>query len=214
MSITVVIEEQIEDKLGKATVDVINGGIQRAAPSIGKRLGELLISVIKQGRTYQSLVGGDLRYELGLENARSDMDSILSVLSKSVALNFSPFKYYRGKVTGSLSIDLLKDGFAPLLAHSKASYQSNQYTVNWLDWLLTKGDSVIILDHHIVFDLNSAQQSYSRTGDALMFPGGTWRVPPQFSGLEDSNFIIWGVESREFQNGANKIINEELKKVF
>lgn len=214
MSISVVIEEQIEEKLGKATVDVINAGIQKAAPTIGKRLGELLVNTVKQGRVYQSLVGGDLRYELGLENAKSDMDAILTVLAKSVALNFIPFKYYRGKVTGSFSIDLLKGGFAPLLAHPKASYQSNEYTINWLEYLLLRGDSIIILDHHIVFDLNPAQQSYSRTGDALMFPGGTWRVPPEFSGLPDSNFLTWSVESREFQNGANKIINEELKKAF
>lgn len=214
MSITVVIQDQIEEKLGKATVDVINAGIQKSAGIIGKRLGELLISVIKQGRTYQSIVGGDLRYELGLENARSDIDSILALLGSSVALNYTPFRYYRGKVTGELSIDLLKGGINALLAHPKASYVSNEFTVNWLEYLLLRGDSIIVLDHHIVFDLNSTQQSFSRTGAALMFPGGTWRVPPEFSGVQNDNFIFLGLESREFQSGANKIINEELKKAF
>lgn len=214
MSITVVINDEIEEKIGKATVDVINAGVVKAAPVIGSRLGELLINVVKQGRTYQSIVSGDLKYELGLENARSDIDSILELLAQSVGFNFTPFKYYRGKITGGFSIDLLKGGVSSLLAHPKASYVSNEFTINWLEYLLLRGDSIIVLDHHIVFDLNPTQQSYSRTGEALMFPGGTWRVPPEFSGVAGDSFIYWSVESREFQNGVNKIINEELKRVF
>ena len=207
-------DKDIINLLGEKTVEVINAGITKRAPYISKRIGELWVTLIKQGRTYQSLVSGDLRYELGLEQPTSDMAPILETLKSSVTINFEPFKFYRGKVTGKFSVNLLTGGLIDVLREPTASYYSNDYRIDWLNWLLTYGDSIVILDHHIVFDLTPAQSSYSRTGDALMFKGGTWRVPSAFSGTANDNFLTIPVESREFQNGANKIINEELKAAF
>lgn len=215
MSIRIEVSSQeIIDKMGQATIDVINAGIARSAGTISARLGELLVNLIKQGRTYKSLVAGDLRYEFGFDNGYAYVDPILETLKTSVEFRFEPFKYYRGKVTGNFSIVFLPEGIQKLLSSPTASYSSNNGDVDWLEWLLTKGDAIIIFDHHIVFDLTPAQATYSRSGDALMFKGGNWRVPAAFSGVENDNFLTLEAESRAFQKSANQIINEELKKAF
>lgn len=214
MSIRIDVDKEIAEKIGQATIDVINVGIARAAPAITNRLGELLVNLVKQGRTYRSLVNGDLRYEFGLANPQSQIDPILDIVRESVEFKFELFKYSRGKVNGGFSIVFLPNGLSKIINSPTASYKSNSYDIDWLDWLLTKGDAIIVFDHHIVFDLNTSQSVYSRTGDALMFRGGTWRVPAEFSGTETDNFLTIEAESRAFQKAANEIINQELKKVF
>jgi hypothetical protein len=77
--------------------------------------------------------------------------------------------------------------------------------LEWLDWLLTYGGKIIIHGHEVDFDLTNEERQKSRTGLALMRRGltvddGVWRVPSQFRGTANDNFII-----RSFKDVGPKI---------
>lgn len=61
----------------------------------------------------------------------------------------------------------------------------------WLNWLLTMGDTVIVVGYEYV------PSTGGRSGGGTMLGGIAWRVPPQFSGTIDDNFITRAMSGRE-----------------
>lgn len=66
----------------------------------------------------------------------------------------------------------------------------------WLEWLLRFGDKAIIRDYTIGVARNSAR---SRTGRAIMVKAASkrWKVPSQFAGTAQNNFVTRAIDSIE-----------------
>jgi len=78
----------------------------------------------------------------------------------------------------------------------------------WLEWLLTYGDRFIVKEYRVKM-INSSR---SRSGLALMVKDTTsrWRVPPEFSGTTNNNFITKLLDT--MPDDIDNIIEEELTK--
>lgn len=63
--------------------------------------------------------------------------------------------------------------------------------LHWLDWLLTQGDTTIIIGY------SYEPSNRGRSGGGTMETGGVFRVPPQFSGNINNNFITRAFQNRE-----------------
>ena len=84
----------------------------------------------------------------------------------------------------SVEFNFVRNDFRDLLALSSASFVTEKGTkLEWLDWLLNAGDTVVVAGWHY------KAQSDGRSGLGIMQSGKSFRVPPEFSGTPLNNFI-------------------------
>lgn len=154
---------------------------------------KILEQAIMRQPEYDSLVmdGGVLNTELGIVDADSKMRTLINIWIRSVEVVMTPVHIVGSQVSGSIILRAIESDFADVLGSSASSFTSEGgYPVPWLKWLLTEGDNIIIATHRAVY-----KPAYSRTDGDIMLPtgGAGWRVPPEFSGTIDNNFVTRAV---------------------
>ena len=95
----------------------------------------------------------------------------------------------------------------PLLNKDFSSYDSNGNSVDWLNWLLLAGDTIVVADYEVIYKRTRS----SRSGRGLMIsPEMTkgFRVRPEMSGVEDDNWITRSLLV------AEKKLQEHFQKAF
>lgn len=158
----------------------------QAVPDINKEVQDLCERCIKSTPEYQSIVSGLLTRDLGLLNPVGRMDDIITVIKQNIQTKFSQ---------NTLTVSLIRSGYKDILGVSAASYTSNRYNIPWLDWLLTRGDDVVVQEYNVKY----GHFPQGRTGEALMFKvhGGAYRIPPQYSGISGDNFLTRALAGSE-----------------
>ena len=147
---------------------------------------------------------GSLNAVFGLSpgSGPSAVSAIISEVANSVEVNIT--KISPKDLSGGLEFRFQNKDFSNLLSLP----QGRQVTelgsdLHWLDWLLTKGDAVIVKG----FFYDPSDEG--RSGGGTMKIGGTFRVPPVFSGTPDNNFITRAFVGRDAQ--ISKILSLILK---
>lgn len=132
----------------------------------------------------------------------SAVSSIINSVANSVEIKFT--KISPKDLSGSVEISFQKTDFSNLLSLPQGHQITEVGTdLHWLDWLLTKGDAVIIAG--FFYDPTGD----GRSGGGVMKVGGTFRVPPVFSGTKDNNFITRAFANKNAQ--ISKILSSILK---
>ena len=142
---------------------------------------------------YDSLKGGVLKAELGVEDTAA-IDRIIKLWVRGVDVVVAPATVVGSKIIGDIIITAIPADYSDVLSSSAASYITDKgETVPWLSWLLLQGDNIVIATHRAVYDPDKSKSS--RTGTDIMLPTDTegWRVPPEFSGTVDNNFVTRAV---------------------
>jgi hypothetical protein len=80
-----------------------------------------------------------------------------------------------------------------LTLKSGHTYTKDKIDLHWLDWLLIQGDTVVVIGYSYV------PSALGISGGGTMKQGGSFRVPPQYSGNRSNNFITRAFDSREKQ---------------
>lgn len=109
------------------------------------------------------------------------VNAIVSAVSTAITVDFKPISH---RLKGGVTFRFQPKDFVDILGLP----QGHQFTemdvdLHWLEWLLTKGDSVVVKGY--VYQPSNS----GRSGGGTMDVGGMFRVPPQFSGTIDDNFI-------------------------
>jgi hypothetical protein len=149
--------------------------------------------ILEQPEMQSVLTGGEnsLAALFGITptEAPAAIDAIAQAVSDSMVVKIQRFdKNLKGEVLfyfqpSSLSNLLsLNEGYVTTLKKQK---------LHWLDWLLTQGDSVIVVGY------TYEPSSKGRSGAGTMKTGGAFRVPPQFSGNLNNNFVTRAFQNRE-----------------
>lgn len=154
----------------------------------------------------QALFSGYLRYDLGIipEEAESIATKVPDIIGRSLRIE------YKIKI-GTLSVKaLLLNNYDEILSLPEAKFvqtytSKEQVTIEWLKWMLTRGNEMIISDFHVHYVPSGTASS--RSGGAIMIKQGSFRIPPEFAGTIEDNFI-----SRSLQN-INKFILDEIGKI-
>lgn len=180
-----------------------NNIFNQAKDSIPK----IVIDAIKNEPEYASLISGKLRGEFGLADSASRVDSILSSIENSLIVQFKSPSISGGQIKGGIKLQMIKSNFSDLLSLSEASFTTEKgASLNWLKWLLIEGDNVIVSDHRFI----AGPYPTSRTGMGIMneFNGAFWRVPPEFAGNINNNWITRAI------NKVSGNISQELDKIM
>jgi hypothetical protein len=126
-------------------------------------------------------------------------DVVRAVLS-SYSIEIKPID---SKLKGSIVFNFQESSFSNLLSLASGKVKTELgVDLHWMDWLLLKGDTTIVYG----YDYMPSRRGRSKGG--TMGAGQAWRVPPQFSGTAENNFITRAFENRD------KEITEVLKGLF
>ena len=181
-----------QSDISKKILDAIKAEINKIMISVvlvlQQNIKKSLEDKIKNSRTWQSLEEGKLRAEFGLpDDIATRLGEILEIWLRQIDVDY---KTVTGTTTlkGGITVGLLETDWNQVLSSDAAIIVTKYGTVlPWLEWLLIYGDKTIIQDYVVIMK----PTPQSRSGMAIMAQqvGGQWRVPPEFSGTPDNNFI-------------------------
>ena len=155
--------------------------------------------------------GTKLRAELGLKkgDATSAADSIAKAVSEAVSVTFDHGLGTK-KIKGGILLNIQPNDYQNVLNVPKASvFYKPDDKLDWLDWLLNKGDSIIVSGFHFAPVIDRKADG-GRTGLGTMKQGGNWRIDPVYSGTSDDNFITRALRKKE----NISLISTEIFKVI
>lgn len=207
-------DAEIKGRATRAMLVTLDAAVRLAVPAIRRRLGEACDVLIEATPEYASLLGGELLGELGIPEVDSRVRSVLRGVRDGISVVATPLKAPKGRISGGLTIGILRRDFEDLLSLPAASYISapSGEEIRWLDWLLVQGDRIVVAGYDAFFDLSAPERDRSRTKLALMRRGHGWRVPPEFAGTESSNFLSRAFDVAAAEALIATIVREEIER--
>lgn len=205
--------KEIAKKIQKAILQELYKILRAKADAIKQEIIKENLNIWKQTETYHSLISGKLTHEFGIPEgtAQQRVDFILDVFGRSISV--IPKLTNRKKAGNYILLDLnifsksIKQGIftlpeAIVKTDKKASNDLSSdfgafgavaigQELPWLKWLLYEGNKYIIYG----WEYRDVNSDHSRSGKGLMFKtGGNWKVPAEFSGTRNSNWLVRALE--------------------
>jgi hypothetical protein len=181
---------QVAAAIVQETKEILGRTIDQLRIRIRPDLVNYVEKKLKQypSNTYYSLNFGELQRDFGFMPGENVAEQVVKTISSSIQLS----KLGPTSVSlGGFRLEILKEGIQSLLNKGFAAYDSNGNTVDWLRWLLTAGDTIVVADYQVMKDKGTPLSS-SRSGYALMISpkmSKGFRVDPNHSGTIDDNWI-------------------------
>jgi hypothetical protein len=191
------IAKYLNDKIRKNKLSTINK-IKSYIPAWINSQPEIISLQSQTTNTLFALFG------LRSGSTNSIVDDIINSVVNSLSLSFTPID---NQLNGGITIELQPADFQNLLSLQSGHVVYSQGDLHWLNWLLTMGNSVIIANYNY-----SPQSGAGRSRQGIMKFGGSFRVPPQYSGTDTDNFITRALTGSAQEDQITQIINTELFK--
>lgn len=195
--------KEVSDFISLELSKQIDARIKSKTSAIRAEISNLISDELRKTPHVISLLSGKLQSDFGLstEAAELAVKQIIDTIKSSTVISVK--RDVSEKFVYSIFITLLPNGISSLL---NIGYESKGGSVDWLEWLLTKGVTVVV-DNYRVLEGDFTQ---SRSGKSIMVPAtslsiiqtgrfsyGTvkrtydaFRVDPEFAGTESDNFIV------------------------
>jgi hypothetical protein len=197
-------ERQISKKILKALIPEVDKFMKKAVSEVKKDLPIILRNAIMSSETYYALVGGKLRFELGIPDSISKLDALISIWTNDVNVTYvKPTLIGSDKIFAFFSVGLVQSDYSDVLGTNYAQvYDKKGYYLPWLQWLLFEGTKPLISTHKVVFTRGG------RTGGAIMRKPGSWSIPIAYAGTATDNWITRAIDNSSPQ------IEDLLKRIF
>lgn len=187
---------QINKGILNSFVKDIKQDIDRGVSIVKKQLPQLVNSIVISSPEYSSLLGGTLKYELGIPDANTKIAAMIDIWSTNILYKYNPPTVKGSSIVSSFSASLFKADFSDIIGtdYAKVYDRIRGYNLPWLQWLVFYGNAPLIDDYQVILKNSSA----SRTGRALMRrkEGSSWRVPSEFSGIISDNWITRAIAAK------------------
>lgn len=181
--------------------DTLDGVFKKVLPIIKNQIKSEVKNALISEPEYQSLISGQLKYELGLPST-DKVNNIIDLWINNIVINYSGIQKTSSGLKGNLSLSMIEDSYNDVLSNDAAIIIDNLSgaALPWLEWLLLYGGKIIVRNYRVQFGANPR----SRSGGAIMVEasGSNWRVPPQFAGSSSNNWV-----TRALSKLDDKIIN-------
>lgn len=193
--------------VGAALAPLLNRRVNKNKAELIKRVRQFVETQIKLQPEVQELMHGagpgSLNAMLGISasDGAEAVNSIIREISNTMRIDLVPFnKNFKGGINLIFAnIDIYN---LSLMAEGQKLTLSGN--LDWLNWLLVRGDSPIIIGFRYKADTRG------RTGGGIMLPGSFFRIPPEYSGTSDNNFITRALSGKEQEAKITEIFQEIL----
>ena len=201
--------DQIQNMILDNLLTMVNPVIKKSIPTIRRQIIELVIGKIKGQPEYEALLNGQLRLEFGIPNPTTTVNNIIDLWANYIVVNETPFKKTKSGLSGSFSINMIKDDFSDVLAFTPASVvydTASGVELPWLQWLLLDGSKILVRNHYVKIGPNKN----SRTGMAVMAESKSqnWRVPAEYAGTKNNNWVTRALDT--INDEISDIIEKEI----
>lgn len=182
---------QIGKKIQEAIFPVLSSSVKKNAPSVESAIRVAAKGwILSQPEIDALRQGGELAAKFGIPTGENDriISQIVNTITTNLVINIqNPSKNFSGNVRFELRPSLIQ------LEENKdfSVITEKGVEINWLNWLLNMGDSVVVIG----WKFNPGY--FGRSGGGNMIEGGSFRVPPRYSGVEGNNFVTRAFLGRE-----------------
>jgi len=187
MSISIVLtdtEAQITKNINAAIATMINDILSQNLNNILNKVKVLIPNWVLSQPEMASITSSDpssLAGQFGITNSAGISQAIANAVAQATTIKFVK---YSNNLKGGLELQFQQTDFNNVLSLQEGHTTYKGGDLHWLDWLLKRGDAIIVANYQY-----NPQTGLGRSGLGNMVGGGTFRVPPQFSGTSDNNFI-------------------------
>jgi len=201
------IRKQILSALKSQAQAVLN----KSKNDMNTQISALVKQFIKAEPEYQQLLGGELRYQLGIPNS-AIVDQIVDIWSNNIKIVNNRISTTSNGLKGGFSINMIKSDYSDVLSANAATITDSNTgsTVPWLEWLLLRGGDILVKDYEIQIGPNPR----SRTGMAIMVSSKSdYRLPAKFAGTETNNWVyraISKIDDATMQNIVKRALEKNL----
>lgn len=198
--------QTIEKNVNSALVEMFNDFIIKNINNLINSTKSLIPLWIKNQPEIISLLSSEstsLAGQFGIQNnGNSIVNNIIQAVVGATEIKFIK---YNTKFNGGLELRFQPSDFNNLLSLRDGHTIYKGGDLHWLDWLLKRGDSMIVANYQY-----NPQTGLGRSGLGNMVPGGSFRIPPQFSGTVDDNFITRAFIGSDQENQITQIFKKIL----
>lgn len=188
-----------QKKIDRAIAEEINNILRKNASKVESRVRGLIPGWIRSSPEIQSLESegsqGSLNAQFGLRpgQAATATSEIIGAVIGSVQVKINPVtsKVLKKQTIVEFSVQPLSFDNLLGLPSAIVIQATNGKVLPWLDWLLNLGNTVVVGGYTYKPEVGG------RSGGGTMSPGVGWRVPPQYAGTPDDNFITRALANRE-----------------
>ena len=196
----------ISKRIKQAMYADVTKKFRKAQPVIQNALKIEVAKWLSNSPELQSILTGSLRGDFGIVSPSGPVSAIIESVSESVDIEY---RALTPSLAGTvLSIRIQPKNLSNILGIIPPVVTEKGESLPWIEWLLKRGDDIIISDYHVV------EGDHGRTGMATMKPGGNYkvsRVNPSFSGTEDDNFVTRALDGKEME--IANILASSLRRV-
>lgn len=192
--------DKIASDIQKAFAFEVNKRGRKNSGKVARELKSLVKMWIMQTPEIQSLLSqgapDSLNALFGLPpgSPEAATTAIVDAVANSMNINVSRIN---DKLEGGITFSFQDQAFSNLIGLPQGHQPTEFGTdLHWLDWLITKGDAIIVKGFFY------EPSNGGRSGGGSMKLGGSFRVPSQFSGTIVDNFITRAFQGKEKQISA------------
>jgi hypothetical protein len=146
--------KDLENKIFKHLDKVLNKAILKTTKEVTPIIKNIVELALLESDELKALSGGDLIGEFGL--TQSTASAVAAEIAERVAatVEVKPHPVALARNKGGLSLTIQPSNLQNVLSirNGSYSYYSKRYKtgvkIDWLDWLLTKGDAIIVAKFH------------------------------------------------------------------
>jgi len=205
--------QQLEKLMLIEIVKELNKRIPLRMASIDNKIRVATLGFLQTTGTYDSLVNGELAGHFGIpiSGRKQRIDTILQAVTNRMEVEFVPIKLAGKNFGGGIKFRVLLKNLSEVLTLSAGVVLTEKgRTLEWLRWLLTLGDTIIIDNYSVDLKPGTGR---SRGGLMVLDGAGSWRVPPQFAGTINDNWLTRAFNDNiiGFRSIIEPIIRQELQ---
>lgn len=197
-------EQDIEKKINEAISVQVNNLLSSNKSKIINDILSFIPKWINNQPEVQALLSRNLTGEFGFNTSPSNIvNAIISAVSSSISINFK--KYNKNLTGGGLELSIQQNDFANLLALPQGHTIYSGGDLHWLEWMLLRGDQIVVVGYEY-----NPKTGLGRTGLGNMITGRGFRVPPQYSGTSDNNFITRALTGTQQEQDITSVFKKVL----
>jgi len=182
---------------------VFNRPVEQSIPDIESIVKDRFREYLLNTSFFRSASDGNLKGQLGFPDGES-YDIVSNFIDDVIDQIIVEYYPYTNKAGGRIIVTL-KEDYITELSSSSILVSENGYDLPWIEWLLTAGSKPIITDFRYKPMLGKG-----RSLEGIMINKGSWHVPNEFAGTEQSNIITRYLE--DFQQNIEQTISNIINK--
>lgn len=172
---------------------LVDAAITKTVIALRKPLIDLIKTALRSEPEYSSLISGQLRSEFGIADV-GNVDIAINNISNSIDIEKKPTSINNLGLSGGIELKIINNqNYGGALSDDSAFVNDVErgYSLPWLEWLLLKGNAILVRNFEVQFGSNPR----SRSGNAIMITSSSnWRVPPEFAGTIRDNWTTRAID--------------------